>query len=258
MNLGIINEVRKTQPLIHNITNAVVMNFSANGLLAFGGSPIMANAKEDAADVARLSQGLLINIGTLTEEQLEAMIRAGKAANEADIPVVLDPVGVAATEFRTRSFQSILLEVRPTAIKGNAGELAHLVDIEVETKGVESIGTGNNEGIARKVAEKYATTAVLTGEVDVISDGTEIKTNHTGHPLLEKVTGAGCLLGSVLAASLTVSGTVMEKSLAAVEYYGLAAEYAASQLTVNGPGTFVPPFLDALAMDEKEWEQSTR
>ncbi|KHE72574.1 hydroxyethylthiazole kinase [Halobacillus sp. BBL2006] len=258
MDVSIIKEVRRTQPLIHNITNAVVMNFSANGLLAFGGSPIMANAKDDVADVAWLSKGLLINIGTLTDGQVESMVRAGKAANEVNIPVVLDPVGVAATKFRTQSFQHILKEVRPAAIKGNEGELGHLVGIEVETKGVESIGTGNGEEIARKVAEKYKTTAVLTGKVDVISDGSEIVTNTTGHPMLAKVTGAGCLLGSILAATLSVSGSVMDKSLAALEFYGLAAERAAANPTVHGPGTFVPAFIDALAMEESKLEEFTR
>ncbi|UOQ45102.1 hydroxyethylthiazole kinase [Halobacillus salinarum] len=251
----IVQKVRAQEPLIHNLTNAVVMNFSANGLLAFGASPIMANAKEDAADVAKLSNGVLINIGTLTEAQLEAMIEAGKAANEAGIPVVIDPVGVAATNFRTEAFQRIVEQVHPDVIKGNAGELAHLVGIELETKGVDAVGEGNSQEIAGKVAVHFQTIAVLTGKVDTVSDGKQTLTNETGHALLSKVTGAGCLLGSIITACLSVEGENLEKAYAAVKYYGMAAAYAASQSGVNGPGTFLPQFLDALTMEPDTLEK---
>lgn len=253
MDVTILKEVRDTQPLIHNITNSVVMNFTANGLLAFGGSPIMANAEEEAAEVAQMSQGVLINIGTLTEAQVESMILAGKAANDSGIPVVLDPVGIAATDFRSRSVHRILEEVRPTLIKGNAGELAHLVGIEVETKGVDSSRTYHGEEIVRKVAGEYKTTVVLTGEQDIVCDGHQMYFNTTGHPLLSKITGAGCLLGSIIAASLTTTGTVPEQAHTALEFYGLAAEQAVEHEEVDGPGSFVPRFLDALAMEPEEW-----
>ncbi|MCP3030913.1 hydroxyethylthiazole kinase [Halobacillus sp. A1] len=249
MAIKLVNEVRETKPLIHNLTNEVVMNFSANGLLAFGGSPIMAMAEEDAADIAQLSDGVLINIGTLTEPHLRAMILAGKAANQKGVPVVIDPVGVAATSYRTEAFQRIIDEVQPTAIKGNAGEMAHLVGITLETKGVDSVGEGDSEEIAKKVAEKYNTIALVTGETDVISDGQEIMTNQAGHEWLGKVTGSGCLLGSILAACLSTSGTRLEQTLAAARFYGLAAERASRHTNVNGPGTFAACFIDALAMD---------
>ena len=245
----IINLVRKQNPLIHNLTNSVVMNFSANGLLAFGASPIMANAPEDAADVAALSNGVLINIGTLTDSQVTAMIEAGKAANQKGIPVVIDPVGVAATNFRTEAFNRIIEKVKPTAIKGNAGELAHLVGISVETKGVDSVGEGNVEEIARKVAGNYQTISILTGPTDVISDGESVFYNESGHPLLSKVTGSGCLLGSIVTACLSVPGEPLEKALAAVKFYGQAAEKAASSQHVYGPGTFLPHFIDALSVE---------
>ncbi|UOQ95360.1 hydroxyethylthiazole kinase [Halobacillus shinanisalinarum] len=257
MALDIVSEVREKQPLIHNLTNQVVMNFSANGLLAFGGSPIMAMAKEDAADIANVSDGVLINMGTLTEGQVQAMILAGKAANEKGIPVVIDPVGVAATTFRTEAFQRIAAEVQPTAIKGNAGELAHLVGMPLETKGVDSVDSDNADEIARKVADKFDTIAIVTGKVDVISDGEEMISNQTGHAWLSQVTGAGCLLGSIVTACLSTTGTPLKQAYTAVKFYGLAAEKAASQPGVNGPGTFAAHFIDALTMNLSQLEDSS-
>lgn len=249
MDLNVIGQVRKKRPLIHNITNAVVMNFTANGLLAFGGSPIMANAIEDAPDVTRLSQGLLLNIGTLTEEQIQAMILSGKAANENGIPVVLDPVGAAATPYRSEVCERILDQVRPTLIKGNPGELAQLVGMEVETKGVDSTGEADFEAIARAVAEKIETGAVCTGRVDVICVNGETQINDTGHPLLAQITGSGCLLGSILAAGLSVEGETLSKTAVTLHHYGKAAEMAADHPAVHGPGTFIPHFIDALSMN---------
>ncbi|MFC2947478.1 hydroxyethylthiazole kinase [Virgibacillus sediminis] len=249
MKVEIIKEVREHQPLIHHITNQVVMNFSANGLLSFGASPVMAKAQEEAAEMASHADGLLLNIGTLTSGDLEAMIAAGKAANQIGIPVVLDPVGAAATTWRSQAVKKILAEVHPSAIKGNAGEMAHLVNIPWETKGVDSTGEGNTENIAAQVADTYDTTAIVTGKKDIICQGNRIIENNTGDPYLSKLTGAGCLLGSILAACLTTGHSADQQALAAVNFYGLAAEYAADSPDVKGPGTFMSRFIDALSKD---------
>lgn len=255
MNRQIIEEVRRNQPLIHHLTNQVVMNFTANGLLAFGGSPIMAKAEEEAPSMSTIANGVLINIGTLQANELHAMIAAGKAANQKGIPVVLDPVGVAATSFRSNAVSQLLTEVQPTVMKGNAGELAHLVNIPWQSKGVDSFGDGNVEEIAEKVAKEYKTTVVLTGKRDVISTPETTRINETGHPILTKVTGAGCLLGSIIAACLTTNALPLEQVHTAVAFYGLAAEYAVAQKHVNGPGTFIPSFIDALSMDVTQLER---
>ncbi|SFB06593.1 hydroxyethylthiazole kinase [Lentibacillus halodurans] len=252
MNEAIMYKVRETTPLIHHLTNQVVINFSANGLLSFGAAPVMAKAEEEVHDMASSADGVLLNIGTLTADELPAMIKAGKAANEIGIPVVLDPVGVAATPFRTTAVKKILAEVQMTVIKGNAGELAHLVEIPWETKGVESVGKGNTDEIAFKVAESYQTTAMITGKTDVICYDGEMSYNQTGHPILRKITGAGCLLGSILSACLTTKDTITEQAQTAAEFYGLAAEYAAKKPNVNGPGTFLPNFIDTLSFDPVE------
>lgn len=256
MKQTIIQEARETMPLIHHLTNQVVMNFSANGLLAFGAAPVMAKAEKEAADMASNADAVLLNIGTLTADELAAMIHAGVAANEKSIPVVLDPVGVAATPFRTKAVKNILEQVKPTVIKGNAGELAHLVEIPWETKGVESVGDGNADEIATKVAETYQTAAVVTGKTDVICTGNKVLQNQTGHPILGQITGAGCLLGSILTACLTTNESIGEQALTALKFYGCAAEHAAGRTDVNGPGTFLPHFIDALSLDPSELERT--
>ncbi|MEN2767060.1 hydroxyethylthiazole kinase [Ornithinibacillus xuwenensis] len=248
MDFSIIQNVRSQQPLIHHLTNQVVMNFTANGLLSFGGVPIMAKAVEEVADIATIADGVLINIGTLTPAEVPAMILAGKTANDRNIPVVLDPVGVTATPFRSSMVHQLLKEVQPTAIKGNAGELAHLAGIPWKSKGVDSIGDGNTEEVAIKVAEVYETTAVLTGKTDIICSGTKLMHNQLGNDILTKVTGAGCLLGSLLTACFTTDDSIDKQALTAVSFYGLAAHHVATKPEVNGPGTFIPHFIDALSM----------
>ncbi|MCJ0930264.1 hydroxyethylthiazole kinase [Virgibacillus halodenitrificans] len=252
MKLSIINEVREKNPLIHHLTNNVVINFTANGLLSFGGSPIMAKAPEDAGTIASVADGVLLNIGTIKQEEVTAMIEAGRAANKKGSPVVLDPVGVGASSFRSSIVKQILKEVHVTAIKGNAGELAYLVNIPWDRKGVESIGSGNAEEVALKVANTFNTTAIITGETDIVCNGEELLYNKTGHPILTKVTGAGCLLGSIVTTCLTTEERPEVQALTAVSFYGLAAEYAYSKKEVNGPGTFLPHFIDALGYDIEE------
>lgn len=249
--ISTIEQVRKNQPLIHHLTNQVVMNFTANGLLAFGGSPIMAKEAAEARDMASIASGILINIGTIVEPELEAMLIAGKTANERGIPVVLDPVGVGASTFRQQAIKKLLDTVTFTAIKGNAGEMAYLVDIAWETKGVESIDNDMSriEEIALLVAEKYHTIAVVTGKKDVISANGNVKTNDTGHAYLTQITGAGCLLGSIITACLTTNVDKMEAAFEAVRFYGQAAEQAANRADVFGTGTFFPHFIDSLAQN---------
>lgn len=246
--MNVIERVRLNGPLIHHLTNQVVMNFTANGLLAFGGSPIMAKEKKEARHMASIASGVLINIGTIVESELDAMIIAGQTANERNIPVVLDPVGVAATPYRQEVINTLLEEIKFTAIKGNAGEMAQLVDIAWETKGVESIDDDLSqlEDIARKVAKKYHTIAVVTGKIDIIAQHDDIKTNETGHVYLTEITGAGCLLGSIVTACLTTEVNKIDAAHEAVRFYGQAAERAAKRNDVDGTGTFLPRFIDEL------------
>ncbi|MDY0406113.1 hydroxyethylthiazole kinase [Virgibacillus sp. 179-BFC.A HS] len=257
MNEKIIEDVRKKQPLIHHLTNQVVMNFTANGLLSFGGSPVMAKADEEAYQMASVANAVVINIGTLTATDLQAMIAAGKAANDKGIPVVLDPVGVAATPFRSSAVNQILENVTCTVIKGNAGELAHLAGIYWEVKGVDAIrGEGNQAEIAKKVAQTFETATVITGKTDYFCVDEEIMQNESGHPLLAKITGSGCLLGSIIAACLTTPYNLKEQLQTALEFYGKAASFAASHSLIQGSGTFLPHFIDALSYKVSDLERS--
>lgn len=246
--MTLVERVREKNPLIHHITNQVVMNFTANGLLAYGGSPIMAKEVKEVANMAEISSGILINIGTLTEDELEAMMVTGQAANKHNIPILLDPVGVAATPFRTEAVKALLAKINFTAIKGNAGEIAHLAEVPWETKGVESVDGDEKQliDIAKIVARKYKTTVIITGETDIITNGEELRLNKTGHEMLTKITGAGCLLGSIAIATIAVAKNTVEGAYEAVQFYGLAAERAINQPSTNGPGTFIPNFIDEL------------
>lgn len=246
--MSVIEKVRQKAPLIHHLTNQVVMNFTANGLLAFGGNPIMAKERAEASEMASIADGVLINIGTMTEFDLEAFLLAGKVANKHRIPVVLDPVGVAATSFRKKAVETLLTEIYFTAIKGNAGEIAYLAGVEWKTKGVESADGDRErlEEIAIQVAKKYKTIVIITGEIDIITDGNTLKHNETGHIWLTKITGAGCLLGSIVTACLAAGESALEDCITAVHIYGKAAERAAEHPRVKGSGTFMPHFIDEL------------
>src|SRR5699024_10770457 len=190
MKQSTITLVRNHNPLIHHLTNQVVMNFTANGLLAFGGSPIMAKEPLEMNDIARNVDGILINIGTLTEKDLQAMLLAGKIGNQDNIPIVLDPVGGAASDFRSSAKKQLLNEVKFTAIKGNAGEMAFLVNIPWQTKGVESIDEAKSDitEIAKEVANEFNSIAVVTGEIDIVSNGIKTAQNTSGHIYLTKIT----------------------------------------------------------------------
>src|SRR5918912_3249702 len=167
--------IRERKPLVHQITNYVVMNETANATLALGALPVMAHASEEVEEMVRLAGALVINIGTLSRPWVEAMAAAGRAANAAGVPVVLDPVGAGATTFRTESAQRLLAEVDVAVLRGNAGEVATLVGREAEVRGVESIGAGADRAeLARAAARSLGVVASVTGAVDHVSDGDRV------------------------------------------------------------------------------------
>lgn len=251
MDESIIKKVRANNPLIHHLMNEVTMNFVANGTLSFGASPVMAKSIDESSAMASNADAVILNIGTITAKDIPAMIAAGRAGEKKGIPVLFDPVGNAVTPFRKQATDRILSEVNPTVIKGNAGEIAFLAGMDWEVKGVDAIGSGNIETAALHVAKKYNTAVVVSGKTDVLAVNGEIFTNDTGHPYLTKVTGGGCLLGSIIASCLTTDDSIDSQIQTAVAFYGLAAEYAVKQPDVKGPGTFKATFIDALSMDLK-------
>src|SRR5688500_1875484 len=164
--------LRGRRPLVHSITNYVVMNETANAVLALGALPVMAHAREEVQEMVGLAGALVLNIGTLEEAWVESMLLAGAAANERGVPVVLDPVGAGATTYRTDTAKRILDSVDVAVLRGNPGEVATLVGVEAEVRGVESIGTGGDAAeLAREAARTLGLVASVTGAVDHVSDG---------------------------------------------------------------------------------------
>lgn len=248
----VLAKVREQVPLIHNITNGVVTNFTANGLLALGVSPVMAYAKEEVADMATVADALVLNIGTLTAENVESMIIAGKAANKANTPVILDPVGAGATSYRTASVLRIMKEVKITLLRGNAAEVANVAGIKAEVRGVDSVSIHDNRGIAVEASKLLGVPVVITGEQDVVSYNGMLSLIQNGHPMLTKVTGTGCLLSSILGAFIAVEEDIFLASTAGLITYGVAAELAIEKTKEEGPGSFQIELLNQLAKVNEE------
>lgn len=245
----LLDSVRKHNPLVLNITNDVVTQYVANGLLALGASPIMSNAPQEMDELAAISGAVVINIGTLTENQVAAMLVAGKAANAAGVPVVLDPVGVGASTFRRQTVERLLSEIRFSLIRGNVGEIATLSGTAWQTKGVDS-GSGQADvaDLVTRVAQRHQAVVLASGAVDTVGDGQRVATIHNGTPLFPRITGSGCLLSSVCGAFVAVAKkTVFEAMITAAAAYAVAGELAAEGLSEHQTGQFAVRLLDSLA-----------
>jgi len=244
--------IREQAPLIHNITNYVVMNCTANALLALGASPVMAHAAEEVEAMVALSQALVINIGTLSPLWVAAMLKAAKVAASRGIPVVLDPVGCGATEYRTATAHALIDAARPTLIRGNASEIRALMNSGSATKGVDSLHRPDeavNE--AQALARSLGCVVSVSGPVDLIVGDGRIARVENGHPMMTRVTGMGCTASAVSGAFLAVNPSPFEAALEAMVVMGIAGEVAAEQ--ARGPGSFQMYFLDALyGLDDAE------
>jgi len=243
--------LRWQRPMIHHITNAVVQNFTANVTLCLGAAPVMAPARAEVEEMVAAAGALLLNIGTLDEELVDSMIQAGKRANALGIPVVLDPVGAGATRLRTGACRAIMDAVRLSVLRGNAGEVLALAGAGGRVRGVDSMESGRlDENRLRAMARDFGFTVAVTGEVDLVTDGSTLFRIRNGHPMMGRVTGTGCAATTAVAAFLAQDAAqAAEASACALAVFGLAGEVAARHAT--GPGTFVPHLLDALAgLDE--------
>ena len=239
-------ELRARKPLVHSITNYVVMNETANAVLALGALPVMAHARDEVAEMVGLAGALVLNIGTLEESWIESMLLAGAAANERGIPVVLDPVGAGATSYRTETAKRILDEVDVSVLRGNPGEVATLVGVAAEVRGVESIGAGGDAAeLAREAARTLGVVASVTGAVDHVSDGERAVAVSNGHELLAAVTGTGCMSTVLTGCFLAAKDDALEAAAEALVAFGVAGEDAA--VDAKGPGSFHVALYDALA-----------
>jgi hydroxyethylthiazole kinase len=254
-----LRALREQKPLVHQITNYVVMNETANATLAIGALPVMAHAGEEVEEMTRLASSLVLNIGTLSAHWVDAMVLAGRTATARDIPVVLDPVGAGATQYRTATARRLLDIVGVTVLRGNAGEVATLVGAEAEVRGVESIGAGVDPAeLARTAARRLGVISSVTGPVDHVSDGERVLSVANGHELLATVTGTGCMSSALTGCFLAAKPTEpLEAAAEALAAFGVAAEDAAR--AADGPGTFHARLYDALyALDPATLDDRTR
>jgi hydroxyethylthiazole kinase len=247
-------KIKNKSPLIHNITNFVVMNSSANILLALGASPVMAHAIEEVEEMASYADALVLNIGTLSPKWVDAMIKAGKTANRKNIPVILDPVGSGATSYRTETVKKILSEVNINVLRGNISEICSLSNETIKTRGVDSaINEINDEIIecAREISIKTESVVAVSGEKDLVTNGKQVLQIENGNPLMTKVTGMGCGLSAVIGAFCSVCEKEIIKACACgFAYYGVCGELAYS--ISKNPGSFNVNFVDMLYSVTKE------
>lgn len=237
--------IREERPLIHHITNFVVMNDTANATLAVGASPVMAHAAEEVAELAGIAGALVLNPGTLSVEWVEAMLIAGKRAGEAGVPVVYDPVGVGATRLRNETGARFLKELRLAVIRGNSGEIGTLAGMGGAVRGVDSLeGVADPEKVASELARRLQSVVVITGKRDILSDGKRTLGVDNGHPMLQKITGSGCMATTIISAFCAVEKDFLVAAAAGLAYYGMAAERAGKRS--EGPGSFRTALIDAL------------
>lgn len=250
---SLVEQVREKRPLIHHITNYVTVNDCANITLGIGASPIMADDLEEVKDIVSISQALVLNMGTLNERSILSMIAAGKAANDAGIPVVFDPVGAGASKLRNKTAEQIVNEIRLSVVRGNSSEIRFLAGLQSETKGVDASDNDQSsvtdtQKIAKELAQRMECVVVVTGMIDVISDGSTTVCIENGHPLLSCITGTGCMCTSLIGSYCGAApDTPFVAAVAALLTMGVAGEIAFEQAGAIGNGSFRIALHDAVS-----------
>lgn len=242
---NILKRVRNEKPVVHHMTNWVTIYDCANIVKVFGASPVMAHAKEEVADMAGIASALVLNIGTLTPDFVEAMKLAAGSANRKGIPVVLDVCGAGATRLRDDACFEIIDDVRVDVIKGNASEIARIAGERVQTKGVDAAAVDKNmQELTSGLARKRNCTVVVTGVEDIVANGERIVRVLNGHPMMADIVGTGCMAASVIGTFAAVEKDLVSASVAGLVCYEIAAEMAAKE--AKGPGTFKEKLYDAV------------
>jgi len=238
--------LKEKRPLVHHITNYVTVNDCANITLCVGGAPVMAEAREEVAEMVSLADALVLNIGTLRSEQVDSMLIAGRRANELGIPIILDPVGAGATKYRTHTADLLLRELSIAVLKGNAGEIGVLAGSGGTVRGVDSQGAqGDPAQIAGEYARRIGSCVIISGPTDTISDGRRTVLVDNGHEMMGMISGTGCMASSIVGAFAATSKDHVMSSAAAMAAFGIAGERAASQS--NGPYSFKVRLFDEMA-----------
>ena len=267
----LIKKLRQESPLTHCITNVVTVRDCANAVLAIGGSPIMANAPEEAEEIVSIANSLVINIGTLTKEQIETMKKSAKQASNLGKPFVLDPVGVGISKIRNETPIDIIRESKPAIIRGNLSEIKAIamfygileecttakgVDV-AESDVINEDTLEINSQIVKNIAEKLDTTIAVSGPIDIISDGKEIYTIANGDAMMANITGTGCMLGCLMGSYAAIDNPLVA-AVTATAVMGISGELAA-KITIDnnqGTGSFGTYLIDELSkMNEKTFTE---
>jgi len=230
--------VREQQPLVHNITNLVVMNYTANALLALGASPVMAHAREEVRDMAAIAQALVLNIGTLSPDWVDAMGMALATARSRGTPVVLDPVGAGATPYRNQAIAALLAIGSPSVLRGNGSEVLSVAGVDAATRGVDSAAASDDAvATARDLAARLGAVVCISGATDHVlaPDGRHLQLRN-GHPWMTRVTGVGCTASALIGAFCAVQPDAFAATAAAMAYLGVAGEVAAQRVQAAGGG----------------------
>ena len=244
---NLLRDVRARHPLVHHITNVVTINDCANVTIAIGAAPVMADAMEEVAEMADIADALVLNIGTLSRQQILSMVEAGHSANRKGIPVVLDPVGAGATAMRTDSARMLLEELEIAVLKGNAGEIGVLAGADANVRGVDSCGvSGDIIGIARNFARDTGIVIAVSGATDIITDGNRTVYVDNGHEMMGRLSGTGCMAASITGAFAAVSDDRLAAAAAAFSAFGIAGECAAPQKA--GPYSYRIALLDNISV----------
>lgn len=234
---SILKRVKEIKPVVHHLTNWVTIYDCANIVKVLGGSPVMAHAKEEVAEMAKIASSLVLNIGTLTIDFVESMKIAARSANEKGIPVVLDCCGAGATSLRDEKCFELLAETRIDIIKGNSSEIARISGEDIKTKGVDAVEVEKDLiKLAKTVAKKRKCTVVITGKEDIVTDADKVYIIKNGHPLMGQIVGTGCMAASVIGAFAAVEKNLSLASTAGLVCFEIAAELAAKNS--SWPGTF--------------------
>jgi hydroxyethylthiazole kinase len=242
---ALLQRIRIQKPVVHHLTNWVTIYDCANVVKVLGGSPVMAHAVEEVAQMTEIASALVLNIGTLTPELVAAMKEAARSANSLDIPVVLDVCGAGATELRDRACHQLLAEARVDIIKGNASEVARISGEDVRTRGVDASPVNREMAeVARELARKRRCTVVVTGKEDLVADEKCLYLVRNGHPMMAQVVGTGCMATSVIGAFAAVEADLSYAAVAGLVCFEVAAEGAAKE--AGGPGTFKEKLFDCL------------
>jgi hydroxyethylthiazole kinase len=252
------SDLRRRPPLVHNITNYVVMNFTANALLALGAAPVMAHAPEEIEAMVGLADALVINIGTLSSPWIDSMFLAVPVAARRGLPVILDPVGAGATPFRTTTAVRLLRTRQVTVVRANASEVLALAGETSQTRGVDSMDSSESaRASAVRLAQTYRVTVAMTGPEDFVTDGTRMVGIANGHPLMARVTGTGCVASALTGSFCARASDAFSGATAALAAFGIAGELAADGSP--GPGTYAVRLLDSLhALTPELVRQKTR